>query len=304
MLDFRIATFLKLCETKSYTKTAHLLHITQPSVTQHIKHLEEKICHCKLFNYEGKQLTLRPEGKYLYEQALALSQKSERIKDELSRMNAKKRVLRFGCNKDFGEYIVPMLIAQMLEQDEGLELELYVDSSDILDQMLACGKLDFIFVDGCYGRNIEDSFGVFVVGKESFSAFANAAYAAEAEQMPLRKAMCQKLLLREQGAGTRRVLEHHLQECGSTPQDFSARMVCNTPESLKTLLSANGGITFAYDSCMEQEVREGKIGRISMNGFPETRDLVFIYSKDNSDAEQFRAFFQKFMMFWEKRTAE
>ena len=41
MLDFRIYTFLELCKTLSYTKTAEKLHMTQPAVTQHIKFLEE-----------------------------------------------------------------------------------------------------------------------------------------------------------------------------------------------------------------------------------------------------------------------
>ncbi|MDO4589523.1 MAG: LysR family transcriptional regulator [Fusobacterium sp.] len=39
MLDFRVYTFLELCKTLSYTKTAENLYITQPAVTQHIKYL-------------------------------------------------------------------------------------------------------------------------------------------------------------------------------------------------------------------------------------------------------------------------
>ena len=41
MLDYRIYTFISLCETRSYTKTAEQLHISQPSVSQHIKALEQ-----------------------------------------------------------------------------------------------------------------------------------------------------------------------------------------------------------------------------------------------------------------------
>ena len=40
MLNFKLDTFLSLCETRSYTRTAEYLHITQPAVTQHIKYLE------------------------------------------------------------------------------------------------------------------------------------------------------------------------------------------------------------------------------------------------------------------------
>ena len=41
MIDFRVNTFLDLCETRSYTKTAQSLNITQPAATQHIKYLEK-----------------------------------------------------------------------------------------------------------------------------------------------------------------------------------------------------------------------------------------------------------------------
>jgi DNA-binding transcriptional LysR family regulator len=41
MIDTKLITFMKLCETKSYTKTAETLYITQPSVTHHIKALEK-----------------------------------------------------------------------------------------------------------------------------------------------------------------------------------------------------------------------------------------------------------------------
>lgn len=49
MLDYRMDTFLSLCETQSYTKTAEHLHLTQPSVTQHIKYLEH-FYQCPLFH--------------------------------------------------------------------------------------------------------------------------------------------------------------------------------------------------------------------------------------------------------------
>ena len=40
MLDHRLQTFLTLCETGNYTKTAEILNMTQPAVSQHIRYLE------------------------------------------------------------------------------------------------------------------------------------------------------------------------------------------------------------------------------------------------------------------------
>ena len=41
MLDFRMKTFLTVCESMNFTHAAESLHLTQPAVSQHIKYLEE-----------------------------------------------------------------------------------------------------------------------------------------------------------------------------------------------------------------------------------------------------------------------
>ena len=62
MLNYKLSTFLELCETKNYTKTAEKLHMTQPAVTQHIKYLEQYYG-TKLFYYdEKKRLHLTDQG--------------------------------------------------------------------------------------------------------------------------------------------------------------------------------------------------------------------------------------------------
>ncbi len=53
MIDFRLKTFIDLCETRSYTKTAKRLCITQPAVSQHIKYIESKY-NIKLFKRLSK----------------------------------------------------------------------------------------------------------------------------------------------------------------------------------------------------------------------------------------------------------
>ncbi|MEE0081048.1 MAG: LysR family transcriptional regulator [Catenibacterium mitsuokai] len=61
MLDYRINTFLKVCETLNYTLAAKELHITQPAVSQHIHYLEEEY-ETTLFVYSNKQLFEYPQS--------------------------------------------------------------------------------------------------------------------------------------------------------------------------------------------------------------------------------------------------
>ena len=64
MLDFRLHTFLTLCETMNYTRAAERLCITQPAVSQHIHFLEAHYG-CRLFTYQNKTLRLTPAGETL-----------------------------------------------------------------------------------------------------------------------------------------------------------------------------------------------------------------------------------------------
>ena len=69
MLDFRINTFLTVCEYMNFTKAAQILCITQPAVSQHIKYLENTY-NTKLFEYEGKKIKLTKSGEIFYQTAL------------------------------------------------------------------------------------------------------------------------------------------------------------------------------------------------------------------------------------------
>ena len=51
MLDFRMETFLTVCQFMNFTRASEKLNITQPAVSQHIRFLEEHY-HAKLFRYE------------------------------------------------------------------------------------------------------------------------------------------------------------------------------------------------------------------------------------------------------------
>ena len=84
MLNYKLSTFLELCETKNYTKTAEKLHMTQPAVTQHIKYLEQYYG-TKLFYYdEKKRLHLTDQGRLLRSYAQSVQADSEIIKNRLS----------------------------------------------------------------------------------------------------------------------------------------------------------------------------------------------------------------------------
>ncbi len=293
MLDFRIATFLKLCETKSYTNTAKLLHITQPSVTQHIKYLQKRY-QCQLFTYEGKTLRLTPEGEYLRRQAQAMTMTSAKVLEDLQRISSKRRALRFGCTKALGETVIPRVLGRMLEADEDLELVLTIENTATLTEMLESGRLDFILTDKTFAKSdyITSDFV-----QDRFCCWACPKQAEMLQGISLKRLFREKLLVREQGSGTRMRLEQYLEQKSFDTDDFYAVMECSTSSSIQELTAAGVGISFGYESCMQQA--GDRIARLRISDFNEECQLAFMYLKDNLYPEAFTNFFASCRAMWE-----
>ena len=82
MLDFRIETFLTVCQTMNFTTAAKQLNITQPAVSQHIHFLEEAY-DTSLFIYQNKRLFLTNSGELLRKRLLTIKNDEKAIKEEL-----------------------------------------------------------------------------------------------------------------------------------------------------------------------------------------------------------------------------
>lgn len=106
MLDFRVETFLTVCETMNFTRAAQLLHITQPAVSQHIHALETQYS-TRLFLYEGKQLRLTEAGQLFLQTAATMRHDVRRLQEALHQMDS-RRHLRFGPPSASGNTCCPL----------------------------------------------------------------------------------------------------------------------------------------------------------------------------------------------------
>jgi DNA-binding transcriptional LysR family regulator len=293
MLDFRIATFLQLCETKSYTKTARLLDITQPSVTQHIKYLQRRY-HCKLFSYEGKTLRLTPEGEYLRHQAETMTKMSAKVVADLQRMSENGRTLRFGYPEELGETLAAKVIAEILKQENPPEINLFVKKSNELTAMLENGQLDFILADAIYDTA---HFENVPVGKSAFCCYAGKHHKPALEAIS--ELLPERLLLSEEGSSDRAVLETILEQHKLFTQEFQHTMTAGTTNSLRELTASGTGIQFAYETAMIGA--EDRVQKLDISGFSEERNLCFFYLKDNPENGAFSEFFETFKKHWNKK---
>lgn len=143
MLDYRIHTFLSLCETRNYTKTAQNSHISQPSVTQHIKALEQYY-NCRLFRHEGRNLELTEEGKYLYQKEIHILTNEKEMEMHIEQMR-KGVHLRIGMTPSVCESFIPKDIAVYVQQHAATHFQFVIEDMKQLREYLANGALDVVF---------------------------------------------------------------------------------------------------------------------------------------------------------------
>ena len=112
MLDFRYDTFLDLCETLNYSRTAENLHLSQPTVTQHIQHLERHYG-TSLFLYRSKRLQLTEKEEELYRQVRRIRGMIRQAERQMAAPTG-PRTLRIGATKTIGAYVLPPAVESYL----------------------------------------------------------------------------------------------------------------------------------------------------------------------------------------------
>lgn len=267
MQDHRVETFLTLCETMNYRQAAERLHITQPAVTQHIQYLEDYYG-CKLFTYNGRKLTKTEQAVLLEQGAHAINYQEARLREELRLRRAPS--LSIGASKTIGEFIIAGHVSRYLAVPEN-HLSVDVDNTARILEHLNQGKLDFAIIEGYYSRS---QYADRPYQMEPFVGLCARNHPLAGKTVPLEALFGAELLLREEGSGTREILENFLNEHNHAVTDF-ARVTCiGNLGLLERLLAEGRGITFAYAVAA---AGNGLLAQFSVEGWELQREFNYVF---------------------------
>ncbi len=290
MIDFRHQTFLELCQIKNYTKTAEKLHITQPTVSQHIKHLEEYYG-VKLFNYSSKKLNLTAAGKKLYHYTERMSADSREIAKTISNKSSKQNI-KFGATLSIGEFVMPDILDQAMEENPKLNFDMLVENTATLLQKLKAGEINFAILEGFFDKT---KYGYHLFSREKFIGICSADSKLNSEKIKLDELLDFRLILRESGSGTREILEQILYTNNLNQKSFAKTLEIGNLNAIKALVSQGKGISFMYQAAAKRDLEADKISALKIKNFNIEREFNFVYLKDSVFAEEYRKYFELFI---------
>ncbi|MGI6109896.1 MAG: LysR family transcriptional regulator [Eubacteriaceae bacterium] len=244
MLDFRMNTFLEVCRTMNYRAAAASLNMTQPAVTQHIQYLEREYG-CRLFIYDGRVLHKTEEAEMLerYTEAALINDLEfrERVKD------TPPKPLLIGATKTIGEYVLYDYLTEF-SKNSGAEFSLVIDNTEHLLQLLEKGKLDFALIEGAVSH---DFFSHRRWKEVPFIGLCATDHPFAGQDVSWKDVVQETLILREQGSGTRTILEHQMYLRGYSTRSFERLREVSSPRLIARFVREGQGISFGYDPFLE-----------------------------------------------------
>ena len=268
----------------NYRKTAELLNMTQPAVTQHIHYLEHYY-ETKLFHYSGKKLTKTVEGEKLEEYARSVIYNEKVFKEAIQEPDIQR--VRVGATKTIGDYCIQDFVSSCI-QDQKIRFELTIDNTRNLLKNLDDQKLDFLIVEGYFDKSNYD-YRLFM--EEELVGICPLDHPFAGKEVAIEEILNEHMILREHGSGTRKVFEHFMREHNYSTEHLKNTTLISSLHLIRKMVSAGMGISFVYRSVADER-KDLSIFR--MKESPIFHEFNYVFLKNSKALGLFEELSKKF----------
>ncbi|MEJ2551778.1 MAG: LysR family transcriptional regulator [Anaerolineales bacterium] len=272
MLDVhQINVFLIAAQQMNFSEAARRLHMSQPSVSQHIQALEHHFG-MQLFERRGRHLALTEAGQTLLPLARQLVNLSIQIEESIESLHGEiAGHLTIGCCTTAGRYLLPKLLARFREIHPGVQVTCYVTDQHTALEMQNEGKLQLTVVsERAYSKDME--FRKFITDPVILVVPPAHSWAERASIEPQDLPQAD-FIVREETSGTRRAVAQAFTNVGMNPDDLNVIMTLGTSQAISIAVQEGIGVAFLTRMAADDAVRRGDIVQVQVNGMEISQDV-------------------------------
>jgi DNA-binding transcriptional LysR family regulator len=269
----QLRIFLKIAQTKSITKTAEALFLTQPAVSIQLRNFQNQFS-IPLTEIVGRQLFVTDFGVEIAKIAQNIINEVEQIQYKtLEFQNVLAGKLKISIVST-GKYVMPFFLSDFLKKHSGVALSMDVTNKQKVIKSLEYNEVDFALISVLpKGINIESTIllenKLFLMGNNPINEDHSLSQKSIFNEIPL--------IYREEGSGTRHVMEKFFEK-----NDISTKktMQLSTNEAVKqAVLAGLGYSVMPLIGCIN-ELSDGQLNLIPVEGFPIKSDWRLIWLKE------------------------
>jgi len=275
-------------ERQSFSQAAERLGVTQPAVSQQVRALEERLGK-RLLDRSGRRVEPTEAGLALYRGAQRLLSLEGQLLDELDAADGGELggTLQVGASTGPGSTVVPVLLCEFQKNNPGVSVSLSISDTQSVVERVAERELE-LGVVGAARRHRGVTFEPFFRDDVVLACPPGHRFAGRSITLDdLRK---EPLIVMQEGAGVRQVLEDELRRAGTRLRDLEPRLELGLQESARSAVVAGYGVTFISRAAIEADLAAGTLATARVKGLDPAREISLVRAAGRSPTRAAQAF--------------
>ena len=284
----QLAAFCAVVERKSFSQAAERLGVTQPAVSLQVRSLEKRL-NRKLLDRSGRRVEPTEAGLALYRGAQRMLALEGQLIEELDAGAGGDLggTLQVGASTGPGSTIVPVLLCEFQRANPGVAVSLSISDTQSVVDRVAERELE-LGVVGAARRHRGVVFEPFFRDEVVLAVPPDHRFAGST--VSLEQLREEPLIVMQEGAGVRQVIEDELRGAGTRLRELEPRLELGLQESVKAAVVAGYGVTFISRAAIESDLAAGTLATARVKGLDPAREISLVRSAGRSPTRAAEAF--------------
>jgi DNA-binding transcriptional LysR family regulator len=282
----QLAAFCAVVDRKSFSLAAEELGVTQPAVSLQIRSLEKRLGE-RLIDRSGRRVEPTEAGVRLYRSAQRILSLEQQLLEEVAGGDELRGRLEIGCSTGPGATVLPLLLCEFQAENPGVAISLSVNDTLHVIDLVAERRLE-LGVVGAAPRHRAVTFEPFF--QDEIVLAVPPGHRLAGKRVKLEELRAEALILMQEGAGVRQMVEDELRSAGLRLRDLDVKLELGLQESVKAAVAAGHGVTFISRSSIEPELASGSLEAATVEGLTPTREISLVRSTGRTPSRVGEAF--------------
>ena len=286
----RIEIFCKIVDLKSFTRTAEEVHLAQPTISEHMRLLEEELGE-KLLERSGRAIPLTPAGQVFLPFARRILLLRDQAHQEMARFRGElSGKLLLGASTIPGAYLLPEQLKRFKSAHPDIDLSIKISSTQQTLNDLHGGKLE-LALTGASSKHPQLQFTP--LAEDELVLVVNSSHPwADIPMLSPSRLPEQQFILREEGSGSRSTMEDALQNFGIRLSDLRVVAEMGNSEAVRQAVKAGIGAAIVSRRAVAEEIAGGSLKTVPIENLQITRHFYLVRHQRRSLSPLAEAFAQ------------
>ena len=287
----QLAAFCAVVERNSFSQAADQLGVTQPAVSLQIRSLEQRLGQ-QLLDRSGRRVEPTEAGPRLYRGAQRLLALEQQVLAELGEEaeGELKGRLEIGASTGPGGSVLPVVLGEFQQLHPLVHVALTVSDTHTVVEQVGRRELE-LGVVGVASRQRGVSYEPLY--RDEVVLAVPPDHRRAGKSMSLEELKAEPLVLMQEGAGIRQMIDDELRELGLRLRDLNVKLELGLQESARAAVLAGIGATFISRIAIEGDLDAGALAVARVQGLEPARDVQLVRASGRAEtriAQEFVAF--------------